>query len=264
MTGQRRHSPMAWLSAILLAALVASLAAATALAQKESLQADTSDRVIAIESDFTGARIVVFGAVENSRQPAADSGYYDIIMVIRGPAETIVTRQKERFAGIWVNGRSEAFANVPSFYAVLSTRPLEEIADEAILRREGIEFLPKPQTADEPPRPDAFEQALIEIRQQQQLYVEDAFAVSFLGKSLFRGTLTLPAHVRVGHYTAEIYLLHRGKLLSQHRTFLYIHKAGIERELTALASEQPWVYGLLSVLVAVGCGLLGWTLFSRS
>jgi len=252
-------------SALALAlAFVALLALlAPAQAQRETIEADTSDREIAIESDFTGAKIVVFGAVDNSRQPTANSGYYDIIITIRGPLETVVTRQKERVAGIWVNGRSEAFANVPSFYAALSTRPLDVIADADFLSRNGIRFNPRAESADQALPPDAFEQALIDLKQKERLYVVDSFAVKFLSKSLFRGTIELPANVKVGRYSTEVYLIHDGKLLSQHKNAMLVHKAGIERDLAALASDRPWVYGLLSVIIAVACGLLGWTLFSR-
>ena len=237
----------AWhrLALLLLLTLALPLPAA---AQGESLQADTSDREIAIESDFTGARIVVFGAVENSLQPAANSGYYDVIVIIRGPAETVVTREKERVAGIWINGRAEAFVDVPSFYAALSTRPLDEIADEAVLRRQGIEFHPKPQGENQPAVPDNFEKALIGLKKKESLYVVEPFAVAFLGKSLFRGTVLLPANVKVGDYSAQLYLFHDGKLLSQHRTSIVVQRAGLERDLTSLAYNRPWLYGVLSVL----------------
>lgn len=251
-------------SLVLVLTLWLLLAASAEAQPPESLQADTSDREIAIESDFTGARIVVFGAVDNSMQPAANSGYYDVIIVIRGPAETVVTREKERVAGIWMNGRSEAFVDVPSFYAALSTRPLDEIADEGLLRRHGIEFNPKPQDETNPPPPDEFEKALIDLKRKDNLYIVEPFAVVFLGKSLFRGTVSLPANVRVGNYSAQLYLFHDGKLLSQQRKEIVVQKAGFERDLAALAYNRPWVYGLLSVLTAVACGLLGWTLFSRS
>jgi uncharacterized protein (TIGR02186 family) len=240
------------------------LPAGPAFAQNETIQVDTSDRVIAIESDFTGARITVFGAVENSRQEAANSGYYDIIIVIRGPSETVVAREKERFAGIWVNGRSSAFTHVPSFYAALSTRPLDEIADEKLLRQHGIEFNPKAQHGGSVLPPDEFENAIIDAKKEDQLYIVDRFAVAFLGKSLFRGTVVLPTKVKVGSYSAEVYLFHAGELLSQHNTSLKVEKSGIERELTALAFHRPWVYGVLSVILAVTCGFAGWMLFSRN
>jgi uncharacterized protein (TIGR02186 family) len=250
--------------AIVLLALAAAGPAKPVLAQNETIQVDTSDRVIEIGSDFTGARITVFGAVENSRQEAANSGYYDIVIVIRGPSETVVAREKERFAGVWVNGRSSAFTHVPSFYAALSTRPLDEIADDNLLRRHGIEFNPKPQHDGPSPLPDKFENAIIDAKKQDRLYIVDRFAVAFLSKSLFRGTVTLPTKVKVGNYSAEVYLFQAGKLLSQHNTSMKVLKSGIEREITALAYDRPWAYGVLSVILAVACGLAGWTLFSRN
>ena len=234
-----------------------------ARAQTESIEVDMSAHEIAIKSDFTGAEIVVFGAVDGSRQTAAPSGYYDVIMVIRGPVHSVVTRKKERVAGVWVNGASESF-NVSSFYAVLSTRPLDEIASAQTLRWHGIEFNPKPQGADGPPPPDAFEEALVRLKGQQALYVEKPFAVTFLGRSLFRGNITLPTQVAEGQYSAQVYLLQGGKLLSRDDVSLTVQKEGIERVLYTLAYQRPWLYGLLSVLLAAACGLLGWTLFARS
>jgi uncharacterized protein (TIGR02186 family) len=250
--------------ALVLLTPLASWAASASDADRESIQVDTSDREIAIESDFSGAKITVFGAVDNSRQQAGNSGYYDVIIIIRGPSEDVVAREKERVAGIWVNGRSAVFSHVPSFYAVLSTRPLDEIADDGLLRRYGIEFNPKATTSNNAPPPNEFESAIIDAKKREQLYIVDPFAVAFLGKSLFRGTVTLPAKVKVGNYSAEVYLLHEGQLINQHNSSLRVHKAGIERELTSLAFNQPWIYGLLSVVVAVACGLMGWTLFGRS
>jgi uncharacterized protein (TIGR02186 family) len=256
--------PARLLACLVTACLVLAMTAIPAFAQTETIQADTSDREIAIESDFTGAKITVFGAVDNGRQPAANSGYYDVVMVIRGPSETLVAREKERFAGIWVNGNSASFAHVPSFYAALSTRPLDEIAEDGVLRRQGIEFNPKARDDGQTPPPDRFETAIIEAKKKDRLYIVDPFAVAFISKSLFRGTVTLPTKVKVGNYSAEVYLFRAGALLSQHNTSLKVHKAGIERELTRLAYDRPWVYGLLSVLLAVVCGLSGWVLFSRS
>lgn len=246
---------------LLIALLVLS---GQAPAERETIRADTSDREIYIDSDFTGARITVFGAVDNSQQEAANSGYYDIVMVIRGPAETVIAREKERVVGVWVNGRSAAFDHVPSYFAMLATRPPDEIADENTLRRYGIEFNPKPQSGESAPPPDEFEKAIIDAKKREGLYKIEPFGVAFIGSSLFRGTVVLPAKVRVGAYSADVYLFRQGRLLDQYKAPINIQKAGIERELTALAYNQPWVYGLLSVIVAVACGLAGWTLFSRN
>ncbi len=249
------------LPALLTAILIG--AGGPAHAQNESVELDTSAREIAIEPDFNGAQIVIFGSIDNSKQATSASGYYDIIIVIRGPAETIVTRQKQRFAGVWINGASRMFEKVPSFYGVLSNRPITDIVDEETLRRFDIEFNPQPLKETRTP-PDKFEKALIRLKNRQGMYVKAPFAVVFLSKSLFRATLKMPAQVLEGTYTAQIYLFHSGKLLSWDKSLVEVKKAGIERYLYTLAMDHPWGYGLLSVAVAVASGFLGWTLFGRN
>jgi uncharacterized protein (TIGR02186 family) len=248
-------------AALSVALLIA--AGAPASAQNESVELDTSAREIAIEPDFNGADIVIFGSVDNSKQETSASGYYDVIVVIRGPAETVVTRRKERMAGIWINGDSRTFTKVPSFYGVLSTRLITDIADADTMRRFDIEFDPTPLVETDTP-PDDFEKALVRLKNKQGMYVKAPFAVVFMSRSLFRATLKLPAQVLEGTYTAQIYLFHAGKLLSWDKSLLEVKKTGIERYLYTLASDDPWIYGILAVAVAVASGLIGWTLFSRS
>lgn len=263
MSGSGRMSRLVTILAAAVLVLAATLfRIAPALAQSESVELDTSTREISIEPDFNGADIVIFGSVDNSKQEAGGSAYYDIVVVIRGPAETVVSRRKERVAGIWLNGASRSFDKVPSFYGVLSTRPISDITDPDTLRRFDIEFDPTPLQEEKTP-PDDFEKALLRIKEREGLYVKEPRGVVFLSRSLFRATIRMPAQVQEGTYTAQIYLFHAGKLLSWDKSLLEVRKAGIERYLHTLALHRPWIYGMLAVLLAVTCGFLGWTLFSR-
>jgi uncharacterized protein (TIGR02186 family) len=251
----------------LLLALLAWLASAPAQA-REDIQSDLSARDIAIESNFTGAEIVVFGTVENERSSPAASAY-DVVVVIRGPDGAIVTRRKERLLGLWMNRDSQVFDEVPGFYAVLSTRPLDEIAKPDILKRYDIGFnsvLPIPDGNPEAtPAPDvlAFRDAVIRIKQDDGLYVADDRGVTFISKSLFRATIELPAHVPDGGYSANVYLFRNDKLLSLNQSQLFITKAGFERLIYSTAFDYPLIYGILAVLVAVVVGLTASAVFRR-
>lgn len=233
------------------------------LAQNENVELDTSLREISIGSDFRGADIVIFGAVDDSKQEHAGSQYYDIVIVIRGPLETVITRRKENYLGIWVNGESRKFENVPSFYGVLSTKPLDEIADPSVFRRLYIEL--DPTSFDKKPiAPDEFEEALIRLKTQQGLYVQHPEGVKFLSKSLYRASLELPIGVAEGDYSVRLYLFHDRKLLSWDQSIVEVKKAGIERYLYTMAYNRPYAYGVLAVAIAVFSGLIGWTIFGRN
>jgi uncharacterized protein (TIGR02186 family) len=256
---------------ILLLSLAASLAMPPLQAiaaepeQPEQVQSDISTREISIQSNFTGIEIVLFGSIDFGRGPSPDEGPYDVIMVIRGPNQPIVVRRKERVALLWVNGAAKTFSSVPGFYAVLASRPFRAVAPEETLKTLGIGFgsvdLGKSDEAKAPD--DGFRSAMIRIRQERGLFQESDDAVSFIGRSLFRGSVDLPVNTPIGRYTTQVYLFRDGKLLSQSQSSLQVHKVGFERVVYLLAFRHPFAYGLLAVLMAVISGLAAWAVFRK-
>lgn len=235
----------------------------------EQLQTDLSSHEIFIETNFNGVRVIVFGAVDNSRQPTANSGFYDVVVSLRGPDENVVARQKQRVAGLWINNSSMMFRGAPSYYAVLSTKPLAEIASAQLLGNLGLGFNSlklQPESTlgvgDGAELP-AFRSAVIALKQQERLYLEAPGAVAFVGRSLFRGAFDLPSNTPVGDYTAEIYLFYNGRLLSTDETKISVGKAGVGQLVYATAFNRPVLYGLAAVLIAVISGLAGSAIFRR-
>jgi uncharacterized protein (TIGR02186 family) len=235
--------------------------------RSEQVQSDISTREISIQSNFTGIDIVLFGSIDFSRTPSPEEGAYDVIMVIRGPNEPMVVRRKEQVAGLWVNGPAQTFSSVPGFYAVVASRPFRAIASEQTLKGLGIGFtymdLGKIEPPAKPEADEAFRASLIRLKKEHDLFKESDDGVSFLGRSLFRGSVTLPVNVPIGRYTTEIFLFRGGKLLSQSQSTLQVHKVGFERLVYMLAFRHPFLYGMLAVLVAVATGLAAWGLFKK-
>jgi len=257
---------------VLVLGLAASLNAVTAWAQPgrpvERVEADVSSRRIAIESDFAGIQVVVFGAVDQSQQRFAEQGLYDIVIAVRGPTEPAVVRRKARIFGIWVNQVSQTFISVPEYYAVLSSRPLNEIASEKMLaeRRLGFKHLRFSAANGTLPNDEeeAFRKALIRIKQDQNLYQERDFAVAFISRSLFRATVSVPANVPVGIFDVEIFLFREGRLIDTHTTEVKIAKSGLERFVFNLAYEHSLIYGLGGVIIAILAGLAASAGFRKS
>ena len=235
----------------------------------ETVEIDVSTRSIPIEADFSGTRIVIFGAIHNSRQEAAESGYYDIAVVVWGPSETLVARQKSRVAFIWVNTRSLSVEDVPAYYAFISTRPIEEIADKALLAKYRIGFDNVPMRIEEggggfsAEEQAAFRQAVIRQKIKANLYREADYGLSFSGPSLFRATLDVPANVPVGEFKVQAFLFHQGTLLSSTTRKLVIEKQGAERLVYALAYDHPFIYGVVAVLAAILAGLIASAIFKK-
>jgi len=257
---------------IAMASLFAFVSAAAAQPGgfRERIEADVSSRQIGIESDFAGIQVVVFGAVDHSQQRSAEENLYDVAIVIRGPNEPTVVRQKDRVLGLWINQAAKVFTEVPQYYAVLSTRPLGEIAPQRILQKHRVGFdnlqfeLADGAVAPTEAQEEAFRKALIRIKEDQQLYQKRDFAVAFISRSLFRATVSLPANVPVGVYDVEIFLFRNGELLDTHETELRIEKQGLERFIFNLAYQNSLIYGLAGVIIAIIAGLAASAAFRKS
>lgn len=264
------------MSTRLIHALLASLwllftgSLAIAAPDTEEIESDISSRDIAIESNFTGQQIVIFGTIEHSKQSASEPGLYDVVVAIRGPKESIVARRKSQVAGIWINRDSYTFANAPGFYAVLSTRLLGDVANETVRNAYGLGF----QSLDLRPIDTSkatpgdleiteFRKAVVRIKQKEGLYHYNPQGVIFVGRNLFRATIDLPSNVPVGTYASDVYLVRENKVLSHNRSQLTIDKQGFERFVFSAAFEYPLLYGIIAVIIAVSAGLLASALTRR-
>jgi uncharacterized protein (TIGR02186 family) len=240
------------------------------VAAKEIVEADVSTRTIAVTSGFTGTEIVVFGSVLNSRQPSAEAGYYDVIVVLEGMPTPLISRRKSNVAGLWVNTSKVAFESAPSYYAIASTRPIEEIADERLLESNGIGLdyvrlgpAAKSVFETQPAELKAYKEAVIRLKQKDGLYLKEDYAVIFIGRGLFRSSISLPANVPVGPLTARVFLFREGELLGDFVSKVKLEREGIELWLYRFAMRQPALYGVMAVAVAVLAGLLASAVFRR-
>ena len=237
----------------------------------ERIEADVSTRSVEVTADFTGHEILVFGSIDNSQQPPGESGYYDVVVVVEGAPEPTVVRRKSDVAGLWINTSSVIFASVPSYYAIASTRPIDEIAgpnelDELAIGFAHIKLTPDPgyQWSYREEQLSAFKAAVIRLKRQEGLYVMEAKdGVTFIGRSLFRSTIALPANVPVGPLVARVFLFREGKVISAHIARVTLERAGLERLLHSFAFRYPFSYGVFAIILAVLLGLLASAYFRR-
>jgi uncharacterized protein (TIGR02186 family) len=225
-----------------------SLWASPALA--EALAADLTSHLIAITTGFTGASVVLFGATD---------GPGDVVVAVRGPDREMTVRRKDRVAGVWVNTEALTFSNVPSFYAVAASRPIEGILSPASVAfyRLGVANLKLEARTSAPPEVVAmFRAALERIQQQAGLFVSRIGKVDFLGERLFRTTIAFPSNVPTGTYLVEVFLVRDNDVVSGQTTPLVVSKVGVDAAVFDFSGRQPGFYGAIAVLTAVVAGWL--------
>lgn len=232
---------------------------------KPVLVPDVSQRDIEIIYSFTGAELLLFGAILYPRGRAPERPA-DIAVVVKGPVEPIVLREKQKVASIWVNADSARFRSAPAFYAVASSRPLDQIVDErtAAIYELGINNLQlSPADADTPDEANRFERGLVEFRQRTGLYAEQPGAVLITDGVLYRARIRIPARVPVGTYTAETFLIQDGKVIAAAVRNITIRKGGFEQFVAEAAEENSLAYGVIAVALSVALGWSAGALFRR-
>lgn len=237
----------------------------TTPADAHRLATGQSEDLISITSDFTGTRVIVFGAMEEGRG-VAHSGEQDIIVILRGPSTPLTVWRKEQIGGIWVNNRSVTFENIPQFYALSSSHPVDDISHDASLEERGIGWTHLPFTSEtelDATEASELRDAIARIKKNQHLYQEDREGVRFLGRTLFETSFDIPANIPLGQYSVEIYLFSGGHLIDTHVSSLNIDQAGLSGFIYEYAHKQPALYGLAAILLALSAGWLAAVLFRQ-
>jgi uncharacterized protein (TIGR02186 family) len=244
---------------------LAFLAPLLVAADKPVLVPDISARQVQIRYSFNGAQLLLFGAVvyPGGRPPDRQ---VDIAVVLRGPVQPILVREKQKIAGIWMNADSNRFRSAPSFYAVASSRPIPELLDErtAAIYELGVHNLQlSPGGGALPEKERRFEAGLLDLRTHQALYAENPRGVEITDGVLYRATITIPSQVPVGTYTAETFLIDRHKVIAAATRDIQINKSGFERYVALAARRHRFLYGLTCVFLSLGLGWAAVAAFRR-
>lgn len=254
-------------ASLLVPAVAGAQEAAAPSQHPEKLEIGISTDEIAISSDFRGADLTIFGAIEGYDADLLAKGKYDVVVALEGPKDDATVRKKERIFGIWVNRRSMTFELVPESYSLSSTRDVETIAPTTDLNSIGvgiqhIRLTPTGYFGDGSNLTE-FRDAFRRLKDSGGFYQRDPGGVQFISASLFKATLRLPASVPNGTHMVRAHLFRDGVFISEKALPLRVMKTGIEQMISNAAYDNALPYGLFSVLLAVLTGWLASVVFRK-
>jgi uncharacterized protein (TIGR02186 family) len=231
-------------------------------ARADMLSTLLSTNRVEIHSTYSGAEIVVFGALQSDRGAPAVGGM-QIVIGVTGPRGPVTVQQKARLGPVWLNRYKLHFSNSPGYFALLASEPLAAIADIATLRRMRIDGLEDIGTADIYPDTWRYRAELVRLRQEEGLYRRDEAGISFFGGNLFQARIALPASAPLGRYFVSTYAFRDGVSIAQSANEFFLTKTGFEAVVAREARDRPWLYGFVAILAALGLGWLSSVAFRR-
>ncbi len=249
----------AWLAGLWLALGVSGAAAA-----QESVVTGISTDNIALTANFSGSEVLVFGAIRRDSPIPVDQAPLDVVITLTGPPASVTVFRKERRFGIWLNAESVRVRQAPSYYAVATTRPLDEIltATERLRHQIGLDQTVR-RVGAHPTLADTgdFTDAMVRLRLEQGLFEQMQDGVLLSEQTLFQTRFNLPVNLVEGTYAAKFFLVRSRQVISSGETLITVEKAGLERWLYKLAQNRPFAYGLMSVALALAAGWLAASAF---
>lgn len=225
---------------------------------------EVSQHEVQVRQGFRGTELLLFGAILTPDGTRAGQDY-DIVVVLKGPTRSIILREKQRIAGIWVNAESTEFRSAPTFFAVASSRPISRIVDDktAAIYELGLPWLQlSPIGAYNPKEQARFSAGLVDLMQREQLYKDDPKGVKISEQVLYQARIKLPSSVQTGTYTAETFAITKGRVVASAIARVEVKKQGFERAVAQFAEYNGFFYGLLTVALSVAMGFMAGRLFA--
>jgi len=237
---------------------------ASAQSRDPILVPDISEHDIVLRQGFTGADLLLFGAILDPAGGRTQSEY-DVVVVLKGPTEEIRLREKERVLGIWVNADSATYRSVPSFYAIASSHPISDIVDQrtAAIFELGLPYLQLSPTGSIDPEEQArFAAGLVDLREREGLYAQYDSGVTVSEGVLYRARLPIPSNVIPGRYVAETFAIADGRVITSATSEVDVRKEGFEGVVAEEAEDNSFLYGLFAVGLSVFMGWAAGRLFA--
>jgi len=211
---------------------------------------DLSRPRLSITSAFQGESILLFGMFD----PPGE-----IVVVVVGPPARETVLRKQRVLGLWLNTGRQAFDDVPAYYSIAASQPLQRL----LARSAGGEILSledrmqSVQSVGEREHDDLtkFRLGLVEVKRREGLYPAAIGQVTIQANRLFRVELPFPSRLPEGTYDVRTYLLREGRIVAAVSRPLPVGKVGFSAQLAGWADNDGPLYGLGAIFMAL---LVGW------
>ncbi len=187
----------------------------------------------------------------------------DIAVVISDKPETLVLRRKEKVKGLfWMNVGEISFNPVPITFMVFSSRPIGEILKKDQIVKYGIGYhsLFQKVKIDPDPGKDKIKwiKEFIHFKENLRLYCERFNSIKIKkGPSSqdFFLSFHWPYQAPPGIYNVSVYLIKDKKVSDQCFKTIKIEKVGLLNTISNLAFNQPAIYGIIAIIIAVVAGI---------
>jgi uncharacterized protein (TIGR02186 family) len=188
----------------------------------------------------------------------------DLVIKVTSPEGHQVLKQKGKVGGLlWMNVGQLKFEQTPNFYAVYSTKKLDEILSREEQEKyvigypalgKHIEVTP---VANEEEKAKWFDE-FVKYKEESRVYASSfgkiETKVNAQGQQEYFILTDWPYQAAPGDYQVTVYAVKKGKVVEQAESKVNVEQIGVVKTLATMAKNSAAFYGLLSIGIALGAG----------
>ncbi len=233
---------------------------------QEKVATSASKNLIEIGLSYQGDQIYFFGV-----SPVKDCDL--IIRLTAEKSEEVKLSVKGRVGPFWMTVKQYQVSHAPFIYKIHSTKPVEQIVSPETAQELGLGYgavqkqmklhliRGEASAADA----DRVFKGLVKIKEEANLYniVADPQRLEVAEGRLFKHYFRFPPAATEGRYVVESFAFLNGQQVGYGRDVIQIKKVGLESWLTSVSQNQPALFGLMAVFIALAAGLLVGMIFKK-
>lgn len=188
----------------------------------------------------------------------------DLVIKITSPEGNQILKQKGKVAGVlWMNVGKLTFEQTPNFYAIFSTKKVDDILSTEEREKyvigypalaKHVEITP---VANEEEKAKWFDE-FVKYKEATKVY-RSSFGkiettVNAKGKQEYYILTDWPYQAQPGDYLVSVYAVKDNKVIEQAQSKVNVEQVGIVKTLATMAKNSPAIYGFLSIGIALGAG----------
>jgi uncharacterized protein (TIGR02186 family) len=187
----------------------------------------------------------------------------DLVVKIASPEREQTLRQKGKVGGVlWMNVGKLTFEHVPSLYFIESTKNLSDMLSEEELNKYVLGYSALEKHSEVTPASSAAEKEkwfdeFVSFKMASKLYAASYGKITTTREGdsqQYYILLNWPYQASPGEYTVSVYAVKNNKVVEQAETKVSVEQVGTVKSLATMAKSNAAVYGVLSILAALGAG----------
>ena len=188
----------------------------------------------------------------------------DLVIKMTSPEGHQVLKQKGKVGGLlWMNVGQLKFEQTPNFYAVYSTKKLDEMLNKVEQEKYVIGYQALGKHVEVTPVANEEEKAkwfdeFVKYKEESRVYASSfgkiETKVDAQGHQEYYILTDWPYQAAPGDYLVTVYAVKNGKVVEQAESKVNVEQIGVVKTLATMAKNSAAFYGLLSVGIALGAG----------